>query len=354
MVNSMTLQSLASRRDLLVIGHRGAPGYRPEHTASSYRLAFEQGVDAVEPDLVSSKDGVLIIRHENEISGTTDVAERPEFADRQRTAMIDGELITGWFTEDFTWDELATLTCRERIPEVRPRNAQWNRVERLLRLEDLVALVDAWNAAHERQVGLVIELKHTQYFQELGLDLVALTLDALARCGWDDRLELLAIESFECGPLDRLREAGVKASLIFLLESEGSPADEIARNAGTARTYDWYRSREGLDALAARVDGVSLAKRDLMREPVRGRMPTTLDTVDRAHERGLLVFTWTLRPENQFLAPAFRRGRARSSWGAWQDEWRLILSTGVDGVFLDHPDLLRQLAARAHSSGATS
>ena len=176
-------------------------------------------------------------------------------------------------------------------------------------------------------------------------------LGTLERFEWDDKPDLLTIESFECGPLDRLREAGVKATLIFLLESTGAPADEVAVRGSTPRTYEWYRSNEGLDALAARVHGISLAKRDLLRVNGRGHATGTLDIVDRAHARGLSVFTWTLRPENRFLTPGFRRGRTAAAWGDWQAEWRLILSTGLDGVFLDHPDLLSYIATRAHQPG---
>jgi glycerophosphoryl diester phosphodiesterase len=130
----------------LLIGHRGAPGYRPEHTASSYRLAFAMGVDAVEPDVVATADGVLVLRHENEISGTTDVADRPEFADRRTTKRVDGARLTGWFTEDFTWAELTTLRCRERIPALRPGSAEHNDTEPILRLSDLLDLVEEASA----------------------------------------------------------------------------------------------------------------------------------------------------------------------------------------------------------------
>ncbi|NLB46278.1 MAG: glycerophosphodiester phosphodiesterase, partial [Microbacteriaceae bacterium] len=249
------------------------------------------------------------------------------------------------------WAELSTLTCRERIPELRPTNTRVDGTEPMLRLDDLITLVDEWNLTHTHQVGLVIELKHTHFLRTHGHDLVELMLGTLERFEWDDKPDLLTIESFECGPLDRLREAGVKATLIFLLESTGAPADEVAVRGSTPRTYEWYRSNEGLDALAARVHGISLAKRDLLRVNGRGHATGTLDIVDRAHARGLSVFTWTLRPENRFLTPGFRRGRTAAAWGDWQAEWRLILSTGLDGVFLDHPDLLSYIATRAHQPG---
>lgn len=327
----------------LLIGHRGAPGYRPEHTASAYLLAFEQGVDAVEPDLVVSRDGVIVIRHENEISGTTDVADHPEFADRRTTKLVDGVTLTGWFTEDFTWDELATLHCRERVPELRPANASHNDTERMLRLEDLIELVDEWNASHGQPVGLVIELKHVDFLEQQGHDLVGLMLEVLKSRGWDRKPELLTIECFEIDPLDRLREAGTLAQLIFLMESKGSPPDQISMYGDAAHEYAWYRSDAGLDSLMGRVHGISLSKRDLLQVNSLGKAVGVQDIVQRAHERGLLVFSWTLRPENGFLVPGFRTGGPRSERGDWRDEWRLILSTGLDGVFLDHPDLLAEV-----------
>lgn len=331
----------------MLIGHRGAPGYRPEHTTSSYLLAFSQGVDAVEPDLVVSSDGVIVIRHENEISGTTDVADRPEFADRRVTKIVDGVTLTGWFTEDFTWEELSTLRCRERVPELRPDNTAHDNAEGMLRLRDLIALVDDWNADHDRQVGLVLELKHVDFLQKAGHDLVALLLDELAASGWDRKPELLTIECFEIDPLDRLRDVGLRARLIFLLEHKGSPPDQLALYGPQARDYAWYRTDAGLDSLMGRVHGISVSKRDLLRVNGLGKAIGIQDIVQRAHSRGLLVFTWTLRPENGYLVPGFRQGMQRASWGDWRDEWRLILSTGLDGVFLDHPDLLNEVREHA-------
>lgn len=327
----------------LLIGHRGAPGYRPEHTASAYLLACEQGVDAVEPDLVVSRDGVVVIRHENEISGTTDVADHPEFADRRTTKVVDGVELTGWFTEDFTWEELATLRCRERVPELRSGNAAYNDTERILRLSDLIGLVDRWNLEHVKPVGLVIELKHVDFLKRQGHDLVGLMLKELETSGWDKKPELLTIECFEIDPLDRLREAGTLARLIFLMESKGSPPDQISMHGETAHEYAWYRSDAGLDSLMGRVHGISLSKRDLLQVGKLGNAEGVRDVVQRAHARGLLVFSWTLRPENGFLVPGFRSSDSRAEWGAWRDEWRLLLSTGLDGVFLDHPDLLAEV-----------
>jgi glycerophosphoryl diester phosphodiesterase len=327
----------------LLIGHRGAPGYRPEHTESAYRLAIAQGVDAVEPDLVVSRDGVLVIRHENEISGTTDVADRPEFADKRVTKTVDGDTLTGWFTEDFTWAELSTLRSRERIAELRPANCAYDGAQPILRLGDLLRIVDTENQQRERKVGLVIELKHCHFLMTQGYDLVALLQAELAQTHWNDRPELLTIESFELAPLDRLREAALPAKLVFLLETQGAPADELAEHGTGARAYSWYRSDDGLRELSGRVHGISIAKRDLLRTDSRGKILGIEDIVERAHARSLEVYAWTLRPENRFLAKEFRIGRSASAWGNWQAEWRLILSSKLDGIFLDHPDLLAQV-----------
>lgn len=322
----------------LVIGHRGAPGYRPEHSASSYRLACELGADAVEPDVVATRDGVLVVRHENEISGTTDVATRPEFASRRTTKVVDGKRHAGWFTEDFTWAELSTLCCRERLARVRPDNRGYDDREPILRLRDVLAIVDEQSARLGRQLGAVVEVKHAAYFASLGYDLGTLLLEELAATGWDARPERLVIESFELGALDRLRESGARASLVFLAERFGSPADEPVAGA-PARSYAWYRSDAGLDLLASRVDGVSVAKGNLLRVNALGRAIGPTGLVQRAHARGLRVFTWTLRPENRYLNLRFQTSLRGGEWGDWRSEFGMVLSSGVDGIFVDHPDL---------------
>ncbi|MGN8026421.1 glycerophosphodiester phosphodiesterase family protein [Microbacterium sp. 22242] len=316
----------------LLIGHRGAPGHRPEHTASSYRLAFAMGVDAVEPDVVATRDGVLVIRHENEISATTDVSEHPEFADRRTTKRIDGADLTGWFTEDFTWNELRTLRCRERLPALRPASAAHDDTEPILRLADLLALVAAASAEHGREIGIVLEIKHPTFFAGIGQDLAVLVAHELRRAGWASGGHPLWIESFERTVLDDLRGHGVRAQYVYLLEAEGPPADLVARDGAAAATYADALTADGLDALAVAVDGISVDKRMLL-EPGGDAL------VARAHERGLRVFTWTCRPENAFLDPRFQRAGAPAAFGDYRAEWARIAGTGVDGVFVDHPDL---------------
>jgi len=321
----------------LVIGHRGSPGYRPEHTEASFLLALEQGADALEPDLVLTRDGVFVVRHENEISGTTNVAERPEFADRRTTKTVDGQRITGWFTEDFSWDELAMLRCRERIPSLRPENTAFDDQQPLLRLRDVLALID--EASPARSLVAVLEIKHANYFSEQGFDVPALLIAELASTGWDARPGQLVIESFELGVLDALRGRNVAAQLVFLMESEGAPADEVANLGPGATRYEQYRTDAGLASLLGRVNGISVAKREIFVRNALGRVTGLSDVVDRAHDVGLSVFTWPLRPENHFLNVRFQSSPAPAEWGEWMEEFTAVLLSGVDGIFVDHVTL---------------
>jgi glycerophosphoryl diester phosphodiesterase len=325
----------ASRATPLVIGHRGAPGYRPEHSRSSYELAFALGADSVEPDVVASKDGVLVLRHENEISGTTDVAVRPEFAHLRTTKTVDDAELTGWFTEDFTWEELRTLTVRERIPAVRPSSASFDGTQGILRLSDLARIVDAAAEQQGRPLGMTVEIKHATYFAGLGLPLDELVAAELSRTGWNGRDELI-VESFEKTVLAGLAARGVSAELVYLVERSGAAADLIARDGDSATTYAAELTDAGLDALVGVVHGVSVDKALVL--GLDDDAAGTTDLVDRLHTRGLTAYAWTLRAENRFLAPRFRRGSA-DAFGDWQSEFRLILGTGIDGVFVDHTDL---------------
>lgn len=338
----------------LVIGHRGAPGYRPEHTEASYRLAFALGAEAVEPDLVATRDGVLVLRHENEISGTTDVASRPEFASRRTAREVDGRALTGWFTEDFTWAELSTLRATERLGGIRQHGATFDGRYPVIRFRDLLRLLDeADESARDRVIRLVAEFKHATYFAALGLPLDELFAAELAAAGWGAGDDRLISESFEPTLLDRLREAGVGGARVLLVEDRGGPWDLVEAGDGSAaRTYDSYVTADGLRGLSGTVDGVSVGKARLVGgssgatdvagavralrsdAPLRGSA-----LVEAAHAEGLVVYTWTLRPENRFLAAPARRGVAKGAWGDWMGEFTRIMRTGVDGVFVDHPDL---------------
>ncbi|GAA4377497.1 glycerophosphodiester phosphodiesterase family protein [Agromyces bauzanensis] len=356
----------------LVIGHRGASGYRPEHTRSAYDLAFVLGADAVEPDIVATRDGVLVLRHENEISGTTDVATRPEFAGLRTTREVDGRSLTGWFTEDFTWAELATLRATERLGALRQESASFDRRYPLLRLRDLFELIDAAADEHRRMLRMVAEFKHATHFAELGLPLDELFVAELEAAGWGRGDERLIIESFELDLLDRLRARGIRAPRVFLIEATGAPYDLLRAHGRGAARYDDFATEAGLLGLAGRVDGVSVGKgrligelrstsaEDAARENMERRASGLLvggGLVDAAHSAGLRVYTWTLRPENRFLARGFRRGSARAAFGDWLGEFTLLIDTGVDGIFVDHPDLgveARTVAAAADVASARS
>ena len=323
----------------LVIGHRGASGYRPEHTRAAYELAFTLGADAVEPDIVATKDGVLVLRHENEISGTTDVAGHPEFADRRTTKVIDGQTLSGWFTEDFTWPELSTLRAMERLPAIRTGAASFNGTGRILRLTDLLGIIDA----QERDdLIMVAEIKHATYFESIGLPLDELFAREIA--GWATPANLI-VESFEQTVLGLIRDRGIPGRYVFLVESSGSPADLVARYGTKALPYSAHLSSAGLARLARELDGVSVDKQLLLRTDAAGKVTGTTDLVDRAHAAGLEIYTWTLRAENRFLARNLWRGSSARDFGDWLTEFRLIIDTGVDGVFTDQPDLV--LAALA-------
>lgn len=325
-----------------MIGHRGACGYRPEHTASAYELAFALGAQAVEPDVVLSRDGVPVVRHENEISGTTDVASRPEFAGRRRTASVDGEAVTGWFTEDFTWAELSTLRARERLGALRPGSASFDGRFGLLRLADVLRI------AEEAGGGVVVEVKHATHFEALGLPMAEIVAAELREAGWgapgaatSAGWPTLVMESFEQTVLTQLRAGGLDAGFVYLLEATGAAFDLVARHGKAAPGYSAQLEPAALRALAAAVDGVSVDKNALLADP---------SLVGRAHAAGLDVFTWTLRPENRFLTGPYRRGMRKGEHGDWAGEFAAVYATGVDGVFADHPDLA--LEARGSVGGA--
>lgn len=297
------------------------------------------GVDAVEPDMVVSRDGVLVVRHENEISGTTDVADRPGFADRRTTKSVDGVELTGWFTEDFTWEELSTLRCRERIPQLRPTSASFDDEQPVLRLRDVLDAAREASLERGREIGVVLEIKHATYFASLGWDVAALVDAELREAGWAGGELPLTIESFESTVLHALRERGIRGSYVYLLEDAGRPFDLFTAQGGAAPTYRQTAAPAGLDALVGRVDGISVDKRTILRPDRLGRTAGPSRVVADAHERGLRVFTWTCRPENRFLIGQFRSRGGPAAFGDWESEWDVIRRAGVDGVFVDHPDL---------------
>ncbi|WP_085370214.1 glycerophosphodiester phosphodiesterase family protein [Leifsonia sp. NCR5] len=346
---------MRARTAPLVIGHRGAPGYRPEHTAASYELAFALGADAVEPDIVATKDGVLVLRHENEISGTTDVATRAEFAGRRTTKEIDGTPLTGWFTEDFTWEELATLRAKERLPAIRQASSTFDGRYPVLRLRDLLGIVDRASDDAARRLGVVAEIKHATYFDSIGLPLAELFAAEVAEAGWIDNPGLV-VESFEKTVLGQVRRQGFRGTRVYLLEDSGVPADRAAAQGSAAAGYADDLTARGLYALGAaaapdRVDGISVEVSQVL---ASGSVAVSLfeddpsdidvgavtsDLVDTAHSAGLGVYCWTLRPENALMPEEFRGQGRDDQWGDWRRLFSILLHSGVDGVFADHPDL---------------
>lgn len=297
------------------------------------------GVDAVEPDVVVSKDGVLVVRHENEISGTTDVSGRAEFADRRTTKTIDGVELTGWFTEDFTWDELATLRCRERLPKLRPSSASFDDEQPVLRLRDVLDLVRAASLEQGREIGVVLEIKHATYFDGLGWDVAELVEAELVAAGWARGELPLTIEAFESTVLRRLRERGIRGAYVYLLEAAGRPFDMIAALGRGAPTYKDTVRPAGLDALVGVVDGISVDKRMILAPDKLGRMTGPTRVIADAHARGLRIYTWTCRPENAFLVGQYRGRGGGAAFGDYEAEWAVIRDAGIDGVFVDHADL---------------
>jgi glycerophosphoryl diester phosphodiesterase len=321
----------------IVIAHRGASGERPEHTLEAYRLGIEQGADFVEPDLVATKDGVLVCRHENEISGTTDVASHPEFAARRATKTVDGASVSGWFTEDFTLAELKTLRARERLPELRG-TAFDGRFE-VPAFEELLQLLATENARPERRrrpVGVYPETKHPSYFTGLGLALEERLVEALERHGLDRADAAVFVQSFEVDNLRRLKSL-THVPLIQLIEAAGRPWDlTLGRSA---RTYADLLTPEGLREVARYARGIGVDKALVLPRDDDGRLLPATHLVRDAHAAGLLVHVFTLRAENRFLPADFRSSKAPAARGDLAAEAEAFLQAGVDGYFVDQPEL---------------
>ncbi|HWJ81412.1 MAG TPA: glycerophosphodiester phosphodiesterase [Nocardioides sp.] len=321
----------------LVFGHRGAPGYRPEHTLASYQLAIDLGADYVEPDLVSTKDGVLVARHENEISGTTDVAQHPEFADRRTTKTIDGRQVTGWFTEDFTLAELKTLRAKERIPGVRPQNAQYDGRFEVPTLEEVIDLVEQNEAATGRTIGIAPETKHPTYFDSIGLSLEEPLAATLRAHHLDDADDPVVIQSFETSNLRDL-DAMVGTPLVQLVDSAGgAPYDQVV--AGTGVTNADLLTKAGLRTIATYADWVSPYKEWVIGRTADNELGEPTRLVRRAHQAGLPVVIWTMRAENQFLPAECRVGADPIAIGDLRCEVDAYLDAGVDAFFTDQADL---------------
>ncbi|MEH6662822.1 MAG: glycerophosphodiester phosphodiesterase [Parasphingorhabdus sp.] len=314
----------------IIIAHRGASGERPEHTLAAYQLAIEQGADFIEPDLVLTSDGILVARHENDISDTTDVAGRPEFAGRKTAKTIDGTSREGWFTEDFTLAELKTLRAKERLPDLRAANMQYDGRFEIPTFEAILQLLEAHADKSGKRIGVYPETKHPSYFNALGLGHDEPMLKLLKQYGYDGKDDPVFIQSFEVGNLKALAgKTGVR--LVQLVASEGGPPDM----AGQA--YASMITAAGLQDIAAYADGIGPSKDLVIGRNAIGQLGEPTGLVEAAHKAGLMVHPWTFRRENYFLPTDFKSGIDPREPGDLQGEIRAFLATGIDGLFSDNP-----------------
>lgn len=343
---------LAAR--VCVIGHRGASALRPEHTLASYGKAIADGADFIEPDLVMTRDGVMVARHENEISGTTDVADHPQFANRKTARSIDGHAVRGWFTDDFTLAELKTVRARERLPHL--RSTRFDGVFHIPTFEEIIEFVAAQSNALGRTVGIIPEIKHSNYFQRIGLPMEDKLLATLLAHSYT-RTAPVEIQSFETGNLKYLREklgnAHANIRLLQLIDVPNQqPYDVVA--AGGGLTYGEMMDPDGLRDIARYADAIGPDFRAVIPYLVDGMLGQATPLVRDAHAAGLEVHTYTFRPENQFLAKDFWQGADPGT----RNETGMIgllhayLDAGIDAFFTDDPAVGRKALsvwARDHS-----
>jgi glycerophosphoryl diester phosphodiesterase len=318
--------SAQPRSEPLVIGHRGASGLRPEHTLAAYELAIDQGADFIEPDLVLTKDGVLVARHENEIGGTTDVADRPEFAGRRTTKRIDGQEITGWFTEDFTLAELKSLRAKERIPNTRPGNTAYNGQFEIPTLQEVIDLARRKGAEQGRTIGIYPETKHPTYFAAIGLPFEQRLVDLLHANGYRGPTAPVFIQSFEVGNLKHLSTI-TSLPLVQLINNTGQPYDFTV--SGDRRTYTDLATPAGLAEIAAYARRIGPNKNLIVPRDAANRLGQPASLIADAHARGLVVHAWTFRDEDEFLPADFQ--------GNPEAEYELFFRLSIDGMFTDFP-----------------
>lgn len=331
---------------VLVIAHRGASGYRPEHTLAAYELAIDMGADFIEPDLVPTKDGHLVARHENEISGTTDVAEHPEFAAKKTKKAIDGEAKEGWFTEDFTLAELKTLRAKERMPLIRQHNTIYDRRYEIPTFQEVIDLAQrrGKELKVQREIGLYPEAKHPSYFESIGLPIEKTIVETLHKNGYKSASAPVFIQSFEPASLKKLR-AMTELKLVQLIDQEGRPFDWTTQK--DPRTWADMIKPEGLVEIAKYANGIGPSKNLIVGRDKEGRLLQPGSLVSDAHKAGLVVHPWTFRNENPFLPLEFRIGKDAGSvqdqprdgrYGKAFDEYKLFYNLAVDGVFSENPD----------------
>ncbi|MEO8687136.1 MAG: glycerophosphodiester phosphodiesterase [Solirubrobacteraceae bacterium] len=324
----------------LIIGHRGAAGYRPEHTLASYELAARMGADYVEPDLVSTKDGVLVARHEPNIADTTNVADHPEFADRKTTKTIDGVEQTGWFTEDFTLRELKTLRAKERLPDIRPQNTKYDGKFEVPTFQQVLDLRARLSRELHRNLGVYPETKHPTYFRSIGLPIEPGLVRALNRNGLNRRGAPVFVQSFEQDNLRALRRV-LRVPLVQLIDAKTlHPAGDPANP-----TYGELATPAGLQSIARYADGVGPSKDYIVPRNPDGSSAAPTSFVRDAHAAGLVVHPYTFRRENTFLPLELRSSADPAGIGDLKTEIRQFFALGVDGVFTDNADI--GVAARA-------
>jgi glycerophosphoryl diester phosphodiesterase len=321
--------------DPVIIGHRGAPGYRPEHTLASYELAFRMGVSYVDVDLVPTKDGQLVARHEPEIGGTTDVADHPEFASRKKTEVIDGASLTGWFTEDFTLAELKTLRAKERIPENRPNNQLYNGRFEVPTYQEVLDLTRRLGRELHRTLGTYPEVKHSTHFQQLGNPIEPKLVSILNRNGLNRPDAPVAIQSFEVSDLIALHKQ-VRVPLLQLTSATGAPADFVA--SGDKRTYADLVTPAGLREVAKYATYLGPDKSQVIPLDSAGNLGEPSSLVADAHRAGLKVQPYTFRNENPFLPANLRSSSNPTAFGNVFAEEAAFLKAGVDGFFADQSD----------------
>ncbi|MER6522314.1 MULTISPECIES: glycerophosphodiester phosphodiesterase [unclassified Streptomyces] len=319
-----------------VIGHRGASGYRPEHTLGSYRLALDLGADVIEQDLVPTKDGHLVCRHENEIGGTTDVADHPAFASRRVTKTVDGVSVTGWFTEDFTLAELKTLRAKERIPAVRRRNTLYDGRWAVPTFEEVLRWADREGERRGRRIWLHVETKHPTYFRGLGLGLEEPLARLLRRYGRDGRDAPLFLQSFEPSSIQRLARLVSAPRVVLLSAANTRPWD--FETAGDPRTVADLVTPDGLKWIAGFAQGIGPTLDLIVPRTADGRLGTPTTLVRDAHARGLVLHPYTARNENSFLPTEYRKGTDPADYGDAFGAFRAYFELGIDGIFTDNPD----------------
>ena len=337
----------------LVLAHRGASGYRPEHTAAAYDLAVAQGADYIEPDLVMTKDGVLVDRHEPEIGGTTDVAAHPEFADRRTTKILDGVSTTGWFSEDFTLAELKTLRAKERLPQIRQENTIFDGRYSVTTFEEDLQQREALSRKYHRTVGIIPEIKHSTYFHAHGLNPEAAFMKLVNKYGLNKRNAPLWLQSFELGNLLEVRTAyGYRAQSVFLATNGGAPYDLVAK--GDGRNYANLLAPQSLKNLSRWIDGIGPDKGLVIARNSDGTLGATTPLVADAHAAGLLVTPYTFRAENTFLPTDYRIGSNPADYGRAIDEDLAFMRAGVDGLFCDQPDICVEARSEFHDQPTTA